>query len=84
MDNKRIVKYFMGFSLVVSLGSFLAGIFYHKAFLSSGMLMLSLFLFSSCYFFKDDKKNIMYSLFILGVLLIIGALVYTYLSLRLI
>ena len=84
MDSKKIIKYFSGFSLVVTIGSLLAAIFYNKAFVPSSMLMLSLFIFSICYYFKDDKKNLMYVLFVVGVLLIIASLIYTYLSLRLI
>lgn len=84
MDNKKLIKYFSGFSLVVTIGSILAAIFYDKAFVPSSMLMLSLFIFSVCYYIKDDKKNLMYILFVVGVLLIIASLIYTYLSLRLI
>ena len=84
MDNKKLIKYFSGFSLVVAIGSLLAAIFYNKAFVPSSMLMLSLFIFSICYYIKDDKKNLMYILFVIGVLLIITSLIYTYLSLRLI
>lgn len=47
-------------------------------FIPSCMLMLSLFLFSICYIIKDDKKIYMYMLFLMGILLIIGSLVYTY------
>ena len=32
--------------------------------------------------YKDSKKNLMYVLFIAGVLLIFGSLVYTYMRLR--
>ena len=84
MDNKKLLKYFSGFSLVVTIGLVLAAIFYDKAFAPSSMLMLSLFIFSVCYYVKDDKKNLMYVLFVLGVLLIIASIIYTYLSLRLI
>lgn len=84
MDNKKLIKYFSGFSLVVTIGSILAAILYDKAFVPSSMLMLSLFIFSVCYYIKDDKKNLMYVLFVVGVLLIIASLIYTYISLRLI
>ena len=50
----------------------------NSAFIPSCMLMLSLTLFSICYMIKDNKKTIMYILFIIGVLLIIGSLVYTF------
>lgn len=84
MDNKKINKYFCYFSLIITIGTFLAAIFYNRAFVPSCMLMASLFVFSICYYIKDDKKNLMYLLFTLGVLLIIGSLIYTYFSLRLI
>ena len=51
--------------------------FLNNIFIPSCMLMLSLLLFSICYMIKDSKKILMYVLFVLGVLLIIGSLVYT-------
>ena len=51
--------------------------FLNNIFIPSCMLMFSLLLFSICYMIKDDKKVYMYLLFVLGVLLIIGSLVYT-------
>ncbi len=84
MDNKKLVKYFSGFVLVVFVATLLASIFYNHAFVPSAILMLALFVFSVCYYIKDEKKNLMYGLFVLGVLLIIASLIYTYLSLRLI
>ena len=50
----------------------------NRIFIPSCMLMLSLMLFCICYMIKDNKKTIMYILFVVGVLLIIGSLVYTY------
>lgn len=48
-------------------------------FIPSCMLMLSLFLFSICYIIKDNNKKIyLYILYGVGVLLIVGSLVYTY------
>ncbi len=82
--NKKIIKYFSGFSLVLVIGTLLASIFYSKAFIPSCMLMSALFLFSICYYVKDDKKNLMYGLFLLGVLLVIASLLYTYFRLGLI
>ncbi len=48
-------------------------------FIPSCMLMLSLLLFSVCYRIQSyNKKTIMYILYVIGVLLIIGSLVYTF------
>ena len=66
---------------IVSLFAFIVTLvlsFMNTSFIPSCMLMLSLFLFSICYMIKDNKKVYMYILFIVGVLLIIGSLVYTY------
>ena len=75
--NKETEKLFS----IVSLFAFIVTLvlsFMNSIFIPSCMLMLSLFLFSVCYIIRDDKKVYMYILFILGVLLIIGSLVYTY------
>lgn len=76
MENKKKIKLFMIGALLITL--ILSGlIFVDNAFVSAAMLWLSLFIFSICYYIKDnDKKIPLYSLFIIGVLLIIGALVY--------
>ena len=79
--NKKI-KYFLGFSLVVTVVTLVLAIFYDKAFVPSFMLMLALFLFGTCYYVKDNKKSLMYVSFIMGILLIFGSLIYTYFSLR--
>ena len=66
---------------IVSLFAFIVTLvlsFMNTSFIPSCMLMLSLFLFSICYSLKDNKKVYMYILFVLGVLLIIGSLIYTY------
>lgn len=55
--------------------------FMNSAFISACMLMLALFLFTLCYMIKDNKKTILYILFIVGVLLIVGALVYMFVRL---
>ena len=53
-------------------------IFINSAFVPSFMLMLSLYLFSVSYLmYVNEKKNAMYLLFILGILLIFGSLIYT-------
>lgn len=65
---------------IVSLFAFLVTLvlsFMNMAFIPSCMLMLSLFVFSICFRLKDNKKTLMYILFVIGVLLIIGSLVYT-------
>ena len=67
--------------LIVSILAFILTLilsFMNTAFIPSCMLMLSLTLFCICYMIKDNKKNIMYILFVVGVLLIIGSLVYTF------
>lgn len=76
MENKKKIKLFMIGALLITL--ILSGlIFVDNAFVSAAMLWLSLFIFSICYYIKDnDKKIPLYSLFMIGVLLIIGALVY--------
>lgn len=76
MENKKKIKLFMIVALLITLILF-GLIFVDNAFVSAALLWLSLFIFSICYYIKDnDKKIPLYSLFIFGVLLIIGALVY--------
>lgn len=75
MDKKKI-KLFMIVALLVAL-VLLGLIFVNTAFISAFMLWLALFIFSICYYIKDDRKDILlYGLFIIGVLLIIGAVIY--------
>ena len=81
MENKKFIKIFCGVSLLVTLGTLLLSIFYNTAFIPSFMLMLALFIFSVCYYIKDDKKNLMYILFVIGVLLIFASLSYTFMRL---
>ena len=68
------------FSLV-SLFAFLVTLilsFMNTKFIPSCMLMLSLLIFSICYVIKDNNKKILlYILYIVGVVLIIGSLIYT-------
>ena len=80
MDKSVIKKFCIG-SAVVTAGTLLASIFYSRAFIPSFLLMFALTIFAKCYYIKDEKKNLMYGLFILGVLLIMGSLVYTYMRL---
>ena len=85
MGNK-ILKYFSGFILIVTIITLGLSIFYNSAFLTSFMLMLALFLFSIAYIIKDrdkfnNSKNV-YILFVIGVILIIASLIYMYLRLK--
>ena len=77
-ENKETWNLFM----VVSLLAFIVTLvlsFMKSAFIPSCMLMLSLFLFTICYRLKDNnKKVVMYILYVVGVLLIISSLIYTY------
>ena len=64
---------------IVSFFAFLVTLilsFMNNNFISACMLMLSLFVFSICFRLDDNKKTFMYILFGIGVLLIIGSLVY--------
>ena len=77
MEGKKLIKLFLLVTGVITLGTLGASIFYNSAFVPSCMLMAALNVFGICYYFKDDRKNLVYVLFSLGVLLIIGSLVYT-------
>lgn len=76
--NRRVVKVFSVVVLVILLMTLGLAIKY-SAFIPSSMFMGSLLLFSISYYIMNDKekKGILYTLFILGVLLIIGAISYT-------
>lgn len=78
MKNKKIIKIFGLVVFIILIITLILSIKY-SAFIPSSMFMGSLLLFSICYYIMDDsdKKKILYSLFILGVLLIIFALGYT-------
>ena len=82
MEKKKNNKLIYIVPLVVALAT-LGLSFYNQAFIPSFLLMFALFLFSICFYIREmeDKKKIMYGLFILGILLIIGSLVYTYIRL---
>ena len=74
--NKDTQKLFSIVSFFAFVVTFILS-FMNNAFIPACMFMLSLFLFTICYMIQDNKKMIMYILFTIGVLLIIGALVYT-------
>ena len=79
MNNKKSDNYNM--VTVVSLFAFIVTLILstmNNKFIPSCMLMLSLLLFSICYTIKDNNKKILlYILYTIGVLLIIGSLIYT-------
>ena len=81
MEDKKIIKIFSLVVFLICLITLGLAIFYSTAFVPATILMTSLFIFSICYYIKDDKKNLMYILFVIGVLLIAASLVYTYLRL---
>ena len=76
MKNKKNIKLFGVLVLFVVIATLLLSVFYDTAFIPSCILMSSLFLFVVCYIIKDDKRSVMYILFIIGVLLIFIALGY--------
>lgn len=81
MDKKKI-KIFMIIALLGAL-ILLGLVFVNTAFLSAFMLWLALFIFSICYYIKDDEKYLLlYGLFLIGVLLVIGAVIYMAMRVR--
>ncbi len=74
---KKNIKIFGVLVLFIVITTLLLSIFYDTAFIPSCILMSSLFLFIICYNIKDDKRSIMYLLFIIGVILIFISLWYT-------
>ncbi len=78
---EKNIKLFGGFVLLVILVTLGLSIFYNTAFIPSCILMTSLELFVICYYIKDSKKDLMKVLFVVGVLLIICALGYTFMRL---
>lgn len=73
-DNFNLFMVVSSFAFVVTLILSMM----NTAFIPSCMLMLSLLLFSICYMIKDNnKKVILYILYTIGVLLIVGSLIYT-------
>ena len=74
--KKETEKMFIIFSSFAFMVTLILSLMNNK-FIPSCMLMLSLLLFCICYMIKDTKKIVMYILFMIGVGLIIGSLVYT-------
>ena len=74
--NKDTEKLFSIVSFFAFVVTFILS-FMNGAFIPACMFMLSLFLFTICYMIQNNKKTLMYILFTIGVLLIVGALVYT-------
>ena len=81
-DNKKNKNETEKMFSIVSLFAFVVTLILsimNTKFIPSCMLMLSLLLFSICYIIKDNNKKIyLYILYGVGVLLIVGSLVYTY------
>ena len=75
---KKNIKLFGCFVLIIIIATLCLSIFYSTAFIPSCILMTSLELFVACYYIKDDNKELMNVLFVVGVLLIIASLVYTF------
>ena len=73
-ENEKIFAIIAFFLMVITI--ILS--FMNTAFLSACMTMTSLFIFSICYIIRDSKKKLALVLFVLGVLLIITSLIYTY------
>lgn len=73
-ENEKIFSIVAFFLMIVTI----VLTFMNINFLSSSMLMTSLFIFSICYIIKDNKKVLTYILFTVGVLLVIASLVYTF------
>lgn len=73
------------FTIIALLGALILLIlsFINTAFISAFMLWVSLFIFSICYSIRDEEdKTKLYILFILGVLLIIGSVIYMVMRIR--
>ena len=75
--NKETEKMFSIFSFFAFLVTFILS-FMNNIFICACMLMLSLFLFSICYMLDEKKKIVVYILFSIGVLLVVGSLVYMF------
>lgn len=81
MENKN-VRIFTIIALLVALILLILS-FINTAFISAFMLWVSLFIFSICYNIRDEEdKTKLYILFIIGVLLIIGSVIYMVMRIR--
>jgi len=78
---KKNLKIFNTIILIITILSLFLSILYDSAFIPSFMLMSSLFIFGICYYIKDERKTLMYILFIVGILLIFASLAYTFMRL---
>ena len=77
MKNKKNIKLFALGVLLVVISTLLLAIFYNTAFIPACIFMFSLFLFTMYYMNKDNNGNGKYILFIIGVILVVFALIYT-------
>lgn len=70
-----IVSLVIGIIFLIMLGCAVC----NKAFIPITLVILSMFLFSICYYYIDDKskKNVVYVLFTIGALLIVVEVIYT-------
>ena len=78
MEDKKLIRGFNTVVLAITVVTFGLAVFFDSAFIPSCMLMLALFLFGMCFYIRNEKKIIMYILFVIGVLLIIASLGYVY------
>ena len=81
MENKNVRI----FTIIALLGALILLIlsFINTAFISAFMLWVSLFIFGICYNIRDEEdKTKLYILFIIGVLLIIGSVIYMVMRIR--
>ena len=72
--NKETENMFSIFSFFAFFVTFILS-FMNDKFIPASMLMFALFLFTLCYRLGDTKKKLLYILFTIGVLLIVGSLV---------
>ena len=78
---KKNIKIFGIFVLLIVIATLCLSIFYSTAFIPSCMLMGALELFTICYYIKDSNDKLMKILFVLGILLIVASLGYTFMRL---
>lgn len=78
MEDKKLIRGFNTVVLAITVVTFGLSVFFDSAFVPSCMLMFALFLFGMCFYIRNEKKTMMYILFVLGILLIIASLIYIY------